>query len=41
MKTIYCLGGAPQFRLPCVKYNFLKKKMKNYFKNINILKKKN
>lgn len=41
MKTIYCLGGAPQFRLPCVKYNFLKKERKNYFKNINILATKN
>ena len=25
MKTIYCLGRTPQFKLPCVKYNYLLK----------------
>ena len=23
MKTIYCLGRSPQFKLPCVKYKYL------------------
>ena len=25
MKTIYCLRRSPQFKLPCVKYNYLLK----------------
>ena len=34
MKTLYCLGGAPQFRLPCLKYGFLIKEKDNKYKNI-------
>ena len=29
MKTLYCLGGSPQFRLPCLKYGFLLKEKEN------------
>lgn len=32
MKTLYCLGGSPQFRIPCLKYSFLLKEKEN--KNI-------
>ena len=34
MKTLYCLGGAPQFRLPCLKYGFLIKERDNKYKSI-------
>ena len=34
MKTLYCLGGTPQFRLPCLKYGFLIKEKDNKFQNI-------
>ena len=34
MKTLYSLGGSPQFRLPCLKYGFLIKEKDNKFKNI-------
>jgi hypothetical protein len=39
MKTLYCLGGAPQFRLPCIRYHYLIKKREK--KNISLFPKKN
>ena len=39
MKTIYCLGGAPQFRLPCIKYHYLIKEREK--KNNSLLPKNN
>ena len=33
MKTLYCLGGSPQFRIPCIKYGFLMKENENKIKN--------
>ena len=42
MKTVYCLGGAPQFRLPCIRYNYLiKEKERKNIKNINSQNKEN
>ena len=29
MKTLYCLGGVPQFKIPCLKYSFLLKEKEN------------
>jgi len=29
MKTLYCLGGVPQFKIPCLKYCFLIKEKEN------------
>ena len=29
MKTLYCLGGVPQFKIPCLKYGFLIKEKEN------------
>ena len=40
MKTLYSLGGVPQFRLPCVRFNFLLKEREAQFKNLNIFNKK-
>ena len=33
MKTLYCLGAAPQFRVPCIKYGFIIKEKENQVKN--------
>ena len=33
MKTLYCLGAAPQFRVPCIKYGFIIKENENQVKN--------
>ena len=33
MKTLYCLGVSPQFRVPCLKYSFLMKENENKIKN--------
>ena len=43
MKTLYCLGVSPQFRVPCIKYSFImkenEKKVRNYLpKDTNIIK---
>lgn len=40
MKTVYCLGGTPQFRLACFKYSSLIKERQNKFKK-NIFNKMN
>ena len=37
MKTIYCLGGSPQFKLPCLKYGFLIKEKEKENKANNFL----
>ena len=39
MKTLYSLGGAPQFRVPCLKYSFLikEKENKNIFHKSNTI----
>ena len=34
MKTIYCLGGSPQFRLPCFKYSFIIKEKEEKYKTL-------
>lgn len=40
MKTLYCLGGVPQFKIPCLKYSFLIREKENnrnlYTKNHSI-----
>lgn len=41
MKTIYSLGRCPQFKLPCVKYNFLLKESDNRFNSFKTLSKNN
>ena len=41
MKTIYSLGRCPQFKLPCVKYNFLLKESNNRFNSFKTLSKNN
>ena len=41
MKTIYSLGRCPQFKLPCVKYNFLIKESNNRFNSFKTLSKNN
>jgi len=41
MKTIYSLGRCPQFKLPCVKYNFLLKESNNKFNSFKTLSKNN
>ena len=41
MKTIYCLGRSPQFKLPCVKYKYLLKESENKNNQILILPKNN
>ena len=41
MKTIYSLGRCPQFKLPCVKYNFLIKESNNGFNSFKTLSKNN
>ena len=41
MKTIYSLGRCPQFKLPCVKYNYLIKESNNKFNNFKTLPKNN
>ena len=41
MKTIYSLGRCPQFKLPCVKYNFLIKESDNRFNSFKTLSKNN
>ena len=33
MKTIYCLRRSPQFKLPCIKYNYLLKANEYKFNN--------
>ena len=37
MKTIYCLGKSPQFKFPCIKYNYLLKEKDNQIKNLMTL----
>ena len=41
MKTIYSLGRCPQFKLPCVKYNYLLKESNNRFNSFKTLSKNN
>ena len=41
MKTIYSLGRCPQFKLPCVKYNYLIKENNNRFNSFKTLSKNN
>ena len=41
MKTIYSLGRCPQFKLPCVKYNFLLKESNNRFNSFKTLSENN
>ena len=33
MKTLYCLGVSPQFRVPCIKYSFIMKENENKIRN--------
>ena len=44
MKTLYCLGAAPQFRVPCIKYGFIinekENEVKNYVTKSNSINKK-
>ena len=37
MKTIYCLGKSPQFKFPCIKYNYLLKEKDNQINNLMTL----
>ena len=37
MKTIYCLGKSPQFKFPCIKYNYLLKEKDNKINNLMTL----
>ena len=39
MKTIYCLGRTPQFKLPCIKYDYLLKDNDKICKYMTIPKK--
>lgn len=41
MKTIYCLGRSPQFKLPCVKYKYLLKESDNKINQLFTLPKNN
>ena len=41
MKTVYSLGRCPQFKLPCVKYNYLLKESNNRFNSFKTLSKNN
>ena len=37
MKTIFCLGKSPQFKFPCIKYNYLLKEKDNQINNLMTL----
>ena len=37
MKTIYCLSKSPQFKFPCIKYNYLLKGKDNISNNLMTL----